>query len=297
MTLWLTRVANVLIFTFCCYQAAGVVNQVAANALEPSSDAPIEMPAVAAVAPVGWSERKVIVDRNLFESSLDALEIVEEEPPPEDLSETKLPIKLLGTLASNDPAIASAAIENTSQRKSRVYRIGELLDGFKGVSLRGVERKRVIILNGKKREELALEDDAPNQLALAPRPARRPSRRLRRAPGRGAGSRLAERLQEIQTKGGGRTAAELFSQAKIVPKYDDGVMVGVELNSIVEDSLYEKLGLQDGDVITELNGIEINNAGASAKALQALAEDDEISVTVGGEERTFTAEELEALLP
>ena len=76
--------------------------------------------------------------------------------------------------------------------------------------------------------------------------------------------------------------AALFSQARILPKYEEGQMVGVQLNSIQAGSLFEQIGIQNGDTITEFNGIQITSQQDSAAVLRQLTEASEFNVTVTG---------------
>jgi general secretion pathway protein C len=81
-----------------------------------------------------------------------------------------------------------------------------------------------------------------------------------------------------------RNPADLFSQARILPKWEDGQMVGVQVSAIKPGSLFEELGIADGEVITQLNGIEINSPEASAEVMLELSEAKELNVTVLGED-------------
>ena len=60
--------------------------------------------------------------------------------------------------------------------------------------------------------------------------------------------------------------AALFSQARILPKYENGQMVGVQVNAIKAGSLFQQIGLQDGDTITEFNGIQVTGQQESTQA-------------------------------
>jgi general secretion pathway protein C len=87
--------------------------------------------------------------------------------------------------------------------------------------------------------------------------------------------------------------AALFSQARILPKYEEGEMIGVQLNSIKEGSLFEQIGIQDGDTITEFNGIQVTGQQQSAQVLRELTEAKEFDVSVtgaGGETRRLQYE-------
>ena len=73
-------------------------------------------------------------------------------------------------------------------------------------------------------------------------------------------------------------------------------MVGLQLTAIQAGSYYQELGFEDGDVITEFNGIEINSNGVISKVLQELQDAESYEIIVNGERRTFTAEEIDEIL-
>ena len=72
----------------------------------------------------------------------------------------------------------------------------------------------------------------------------------------------------------------LFSEARILPKYEDGSMVGLQINAIKAGSLFEEIGIESGDVITKLNGITIDNPQESAKVLSEFSEADSFNVEI-----------------
>jgi general secretion pathway protein C len=88
-----------------------------------------------------------------------------------------------------------------------------------------------------------------------------------------------------------RNPAELFSQARILPKYENGQMTGVQLNSIQPGSLFEEIGIRDGDVITQVNGIVVSSPQDSAALLRELTESSQFEVNVmssDGQPRTLS---------
>jgi general secretion pathway protein C len=77
-----------------------------------------------------------------------------------------------------------------------------------------------------------------------------------------------------------RNPSSLFSQARILPKYEEGEMVGLQINAIKPGSLFEDIGIESGDVITQVNGIPINNPQESAKILEEFSGDGPLVVDV-----------------
>ena len=56
--------------------------------------------------------------------------------------------------------------------------------------------------------------------------------------------------------------------------------VGVQLNAIKPGSIFEQIGIQNGDVITEFNGIEVTNQQESAAVLRELTQAKRFDVVV-----------------
>jgi type II secretory pathway component PulC len=129
--------------------------------------------------------------------------------------------------------------------------------------------------NGRLRE-LSLEEEA---VAAAAPPAGRAGRRVatrpRRPPARPATVQPLEAAPELNT-------AQLFSQAQILPKYENGAMVGVQVSAIQAGSMLQNLGLEDGDVITARDGQPLDSPESAAGLLTALGGSQPISLSAMG---------------
>jgi len=236
-----------------------------------------------------WEDRQVILERNLFGAQVVDAPAPPDPEPDEPMEETRLPLKLLGTIASDDQRVASAAIESNQTRQHEVVKVGDTLTAHAGVSVERIERGRVVLRNDGKREVLTLDEEALGRMASAPPPSSRRSARRSRV----ARSTVRDRLEELTQDGGPRSPAAIFSQARILPKYEDGSMVGIELSKIKPDSFYEKVGLQEGDIVTSLNGVPIDNPSASKQLLEAFTSADTLSAEVrraDGSMETITAD-------
>jgi type II secretion system protein C len=291
------RIANAVLFILCSFQVANVVNKVGADALRPGPAdlAPTSEPSV--IAPPSWDSRQAILDRNLFDAQIFAsaepeIEIVEE------LEETKLPVLLLGTQFSSVREHSKAAIADRGAREHQVLREGEALEKHPQARLVRIERGRVILDNQGRREELVLAEAAPGESQRPlPRSERQSQRRASR-PAPAPPAPIAERLRELQESGRGASAVrKLSQQARIVPKWEEGQMVGIELTEIEPGSVYEKIGLESGDVITSLNGIQLDSAAAGTRALSQIDQAEHFEIELSsGKVTTIGPEELDELL-
>lgn len=283
MASYLSWGANAVLFTLGCFLAADTGSAVVGSLL---AAPPIEGEISEAPPPAvdrSWSQRQAIVSRNLFNSATLGPPSTDTEPD-EELQPTRLPLRLLGTAAADDPALARAAIEDKEKRTTLVVSIGDRIQD-KATVLR-IERRRVILAENDARRELSLNDAPPRAPDRgAKRPATRSNRRSA-ATRRDSGARI-RRLAEDRfsvprndVEETLRNPANLFSQARILPRYQDGDMVGMQVNAIKSGSLFEEIGLNDGDVITELNGIAIDSPEQSAKLLREFSDAQEFRMVV-----------------
>lgn len=289
--------ANALLTVLCCWLAAGIAGDVVGGLLTPSAPVESAAPALASLPETrSWENRRAILDRNLFHSST----IEPTEPTPEDLAATKLPLKLLGTAAGGTVRSSWAAVEDLEKRQHLVVRIGDRLQGKAEVTR--IERRRIVLRNAGRLEELALGED-DSTVTAANRRGRRAQAQPAMATDQARGNSPVERVQRLAENRFGvarddvqsvaNNPAALFSQARILPKYEEGQMVGVQLNAIQSGSLFEQIGIQNGDTITEFNGINITSQQDSAAVLRQLTEASEFNVTVtgaDGQQRVMTYE-------
>ncbi len=282
MTRYASWTLNAALFVACCYAAADIANNVFGEMLlsAPAQAAPLPSQLDSAEGP--GTPRRVILERNLFNVSTLA---PQPAPVTEDLEATKLPLRLLGTAAADDPALSRAAVEDLETRQHLVVRIDDRLRNQ--VRVTRIERRRIVLQNGERFEELALGegDEAGPQTKQAAR--RRDARKRRPAP---STAKLSERIRRLgrdrfsvdrkDVAAVARNPATLFSQARILPKYEDGEMLGFQLSYINSGSLYEEVGIQNGEVITELNGIRIDSQEQMAKIIREFAAATEFEVEV-----------------
>jgi len=301
---------NAVLFVFCCYLLANAANEVFAALLTPSLEAATAAPKPPAVARQSFRDRQAILDRNLFNASLLAPpKAPEPEPELEDLAETTLPLRLLGTAAAQPAEFSWAAVEDETDRRTVVVRIDDELHNAK---VERIERRRIVLREGGALRELTLDEEESgpqmgriqnralqarsnlaarrNRTAAARRgqpPTPPPTPPVEPEPDSESQSESVRQVGENEYEVDRNEAQDLmrnptnlFSQARILPKYADGEMVGLQVNGIKSGSLFEEIGLESGDVITRLNGITINDPTESAKVLSEFSEADSFTVDV-----------------
>jgi general secretion pathway protein C len=267
------------LFVIGCWLAADTANQVIANALLPTTPAAVAAARMPAPPPRArsWAEREIILTRNLFHSSLDSPELTADQLQ-QELEKSRLPVTLLGTFASSDPNLSRATLMDKEKNETLVVGVGDQIKN--SAEVMRIERRRVVITENGAPRELTFGDDGDAE------PLIRRARRTAAAepPIRRTESGIAVSRDAIQKSM--RDPSELLSQARVIPKYEQGQMVGLQVNAIKPGSLFQEIGLQDGDLITQFNGIAIDSPDQSAKIFQELANASEFNVVVRGADGT-----------
>jgi type II secretion system protein C len=274
MARYVSWFANLSLGALACFLLAQSINTVVASLLSPSPVGATAERADGAAGPPVARDPQIILTRNLFNASTLTPEPGALPAAEEDLEATQLPLTLLGTAAAEDPGLSWAAIEDRESQQTLVLRIGDSVRSQAVV--RRIERKRIVLEERGALRELALEEVEGVATAAAPPGVPAPRRRQR-------GPRLTPPQTAAAPQEGLRSPAQLFNEARVLPKYEAGQMVGVQVSSIKPGSTWERMGVQDGDTITELNGIRIDSPEQSAKILLEFTRSNSFKIGVDRE--------------
>ena len=74
--------------------------------------------------------------------------------------------------------------------------------------------------------------------------------------------------------------AKVLMQATAEPNMENGVINGFKMSQIDEGSIFAKAGLNNGDIVTSINGSELNNIANSIALLKSLKGTDHIDVDI-----------------
>ncbi len=186
--------------------------------------------------------------------------------------ETRLRLLLHGVFASDDPDLAMAIIAEKSGR-DRAYRKGDALPG--GATLHEIYPDRVILSRGGKLETLKLVRKHDAATVGGAKTADRPARKLP------AGRHTVRRVPQLQeVKQLYRDDPQkLLQQIRITPVMKDGELVGYRFNHN-DRALMRAAGLLPQDVITEINGVSVQDAPAMFSLMQNIEQMQELQLTI-----------------
>jgi len=242
------------------FLAVDIFYNVAAMQLGDGITAGKDRPAAAAVmaGQVRPPERyAVITERNLFMTTLKAIADKSLAMTP---SEEYTAFDLKGTIAVND-TIGYAVVEEKGKEKQKLYRIGEMIGSAKLVRV----TRHTAVLNNAGRE-LVMKIRENSEMSQA-------------GPGfRPPGGNISVSKQEVTQSLG--DLKSIMSQAVVRPFMSDGVQQGFVISNIVPGSLYERLGLKNGDIVMELNGKKLDSADDVLQLVNVMQSGGSVSVNL-----------------
>ncbi len=223
------------------------------------------------------SDYHPIIERNLFNTKA-AVSIKPDAFNVEALKQTNLKLKLWGTVTGHENQ-TYAVIEEENTRKQNLYRVG---DTIQDAIVKMVLREKVI-LNVSGRDEILEIEKVPESfrgapttygLTAAPTPSRPRSQKIT--------------LRRSQIESAVEDLNQLLTQVNIRPHYEDGRPDGLLLTRLRPGSIFLRMGLRNGDIITGVNENPIASVDDVLKFYENLKSADSVSLQLKRRGRSRT---------
>lgn len=208
-----------------------------------------------------------------------------------DAPETKLNLVLSGVVSTTAEDQGTAVIENRG--KQATYAIGDKIDGT-NATLSQVHTDRVIIKNGGRHETLMLNGlDFTKRRASQQSPINGTVSRRNQQDNATMGriDNSPQPSRELSDEAVAATEALRESPSSFVdfitvtPALEGGQMAGYKVKPGKNPSLFESVGLQNGDIVIQINGLDLTDPAQAREAMGELrtAQSLELTVTRDGE--------------
>jgi len=228
----------------------------------------------------------VILQRNLFGSKIlgtSSASAEKTEADLDDLPESTLPLKLLGTVVQVNGKRSFAIIHNTTSREQNIYFVDD--EVVNGATLTSVTRNKVVLLrNG--REEILERDEDQTPVSQSVRSRARPTRTV--GPGTSGGGQQPVTVRKVgdnnfvmdrrEVEGVLQDFNKLLTQIRVVPHFADGKPDGFKIFNIRPGSLFASLGMVNGDIIKRVNGLDITGPEQALQMFQQLRDESQVTV-------------------
>ena len=207
------------------------------------------------------------------------------------LTASTLPLKVVGIIYGGSPETGLATIENTQKSKISSFIVGDTL--MPNVVVDKIYRLRVILLNNGHREYIDLEQKEVVRSSRRSKKTDVPAQSDGISPIAKGPALKTFKEEGFERNGNDMTMSQAYKQrmltddftkvlqdAKASPYVVNGQVLGFELTRIRENSVYQKAGLQNGDIVQEINGVRLTNASAAIGILQSSRNASELDVVV-----------------
>ncbi len=262
----LARLANILLVVWLAWLLAGLSWLVV-----PEPEQPVASSAVATrAAPVPrqqarFDERQVASWHVFGKAGEDDKPV--QKAATVDAPETRLKLTLRGVFASDEAGNARAIVADPRGKEDH-YAVGDPLPG--GARLSEIYPDRIILERNGRYETLRL----PKERA----PSAANGRRSRSTAGNSsAGKAAAFSRYRTEIK---QNPSAFMNYVRATPARQAGKFVGFRLQPGKQRGALKELGLQPGDIVTAINGVQIDSPAKGMKAMQALGDGDTVNVTL-----------------
>jgi len=211
---------------------------------------------------------------------------------------------LVGTIVSSSPASRRAILWATGMKEPKAFREKEEVEP--GAFLSSVERAKVWLTRGGEREMLEiLPVGSRTRASLSPPPAAETRSVAPGAP-QAAGTssppaggirveRLADNRFSIDEEGVTQLTTNInqyMTQVRLIPFFEGNKSAGYRIAAIRPGTTFEQLGFQGGDVLQQVNGLDVSTPEKLYTIFQNLKDEKKVTVNIlrQGQKNTLTYE-------
>jgi general secretion pathway protein C len=207
---------------------------------------------------------QAVVSRNIFKVLTEETAAPAEKPAePEKLAPTTLKLTLWGTVTGTSDVWA--VIEDKAVRQQALYQVGDLVQGAR---VKDILRHQVILTVEGTDQVLEMETQRTGKPGpVSPGVPVHPSL-SQTGTGDMPGSMLLE------------DAGEIMKQIKFRPYFSQGAPDGLMVYGIRPGSIFTQIGLRNGDIIKEVNGMPITTAADGMGMLAEIQGSEDIGMVV-----------------
>ena len=205
---------------------------------------------------------------------------------------------LVGTIVSSSPASRRAILWANGMKQPKAFREKEEVEP--GAILSSIERDKVWLTRGSEREMLEiLPVGSKTRASLPPSAAPGAPQAAGTSPSQAAGDIRVERLADnrfsIDEAGVAQLSGnfnQFMTQVRMVPYFEGNKAAGYRLAAIRPGTTFERLGFQGGDILQQVNGVDLSSPEKIAAIFQNLKDEKKVSVNIlrQGQKNTLTYE-------
>ena len=178
-------------------------------------------------------------------------------------------VKLLGVVMGDRGGV-SAIIEELGSKRQLFFRLHDVIPEIGEIA--EIQRSGILVRQGNQQEFLPLStglEGPPTPQVVSTGP-----------PAAVAGGQIKKVLDRREVEQALNDLPKLLSQARAAPVLTNGAITGFRLDYIAPSSFYEKIGLRYGDILKQVNGVEIKDPGTMLSLFQQLRNEQSVKLDI-----------------
>ena len=175
-------------------------------------------------------------------------------------------LRLLGVVLGSERGVF-AIVEELATKRQVLYRLHDQIPDLGEVS--AIRRDGLVIRSGDQEEllELSTTDKPPTPVVTAGSPASTTP-----------GVPIKKVIDRREVEAAMADLPKLLTQARAVPFMVNGAPNGYRMDYIAPASFYEKIGIQYGDVLQRVNGVDVRDPSTMLSLFQQLKNERTVKV-------------------
>ena len=182
-------------------------------------------------------------------------------------------IRLIGVVMGERQGVF-AIVEELASKRHVLYRLHDYIQDLGEVA--DIRRDGMAVRRGNLEEWLELEP-AEKQVVAASPPASAP---LAASTPHSPGAPLRKVIDRREVELAMNDLPKLLTQARAVPNMVNGTLNGFRIDYMAPASFYEKIGVQTGDVLQRVNGVDIRDPSTILNLLQQLKNEQVVKLDI-----------------
>ncbi len=276
-------VVNLILLALAAYSASAIVGTALSVRLSevPHAEISAPPPPLAKERKQSKSHYALIHKRDIFNPEKEVIAAAQVEDTVPEI--TNLRLKLWGVALYDDENDSYCIIEEEKKREQGVYKVGAEVPG--DAVVKAVEWDRVILTRNGKDEILEIEDTTGPS-----KPTRFTSSRRSSSSSGSSATKEVKGVEVVsdteyivdreEVDNALENMSQLFTQIRAVPHFEGGEATGFRLFAIRRGSIFDKIGLKNGDIIRSVNGQAMNDPTRALALLEELRDASDLAVSV-----------------
>jgi general secretion pathway protein C len=213
-----------------------------------------------------------IFERHLFGKEPQT-DLKQEQIQIDSLKQTELKLKLWGTVISGDNR--TYAVIESDRAGQNLYRTG---DTIQNATIKMILREKVV-LNVNGQDEILEMEKLLAATGARPSPIRTAVSAPQNIP-----------IKRSQIEGAVQNPNQLLQEIRIRPHFEKGKLDGLTITAIKPDSIFRKMGLVSGDILTRVDGEKIESMNDALKFYETIKSASTVKLDIKRRGRMQTIE-------